>query len=58
MVIENKNKVTLDYEGRFENGEIFDTVKCQSATVYPTCGSFTTVIMTFFSFYFNNFILT
>jgi len=25
MVIENNNKVTLDYEGRFENGDIFDT---------------------------------
>jgi FKBP-type peptidyl-prolyl cis-trans isomerase 2 len=25
MVIETKNKVTLDYEGRFENGDIFDT---------------------------------
>jgi FKBP-type peptidyl-prolyl cis-trans isomerase 2 len=25
MAIENKNKVTLDYEGRFENGEVFDT---------------------------------
>ena len=27
MAIKNKNKVTLDYEGRFENGEIFDTSK-------------------------------
>jgi FKBP-type peptidyl-prolyl cis-trans isomerase 2 len=27
MIIENKSKVTLDYEGRFENGEIFDTSK-------------------------------
>lgn len=27
MAIETKNKVTLDYEGRFENGEIFDTSK-------------------------------
>jgi FKBP-type peptidyl-prolyl cis-trans isomerase SlpA len=25
MAIENNNKVTLDYEGRFENGEVFDT---------------------------------
>jgi FKBP-type peptidyl-prolyl cis-trans isomerase SlpA len=27
MAIEEKNKVTLDYEGRFENGQIFDTSK-------------------------------
>jgi FKBP-type peptidyl-prolyl cis-trans isomerase 2 len=27
MAIENNNKVTLDYEGRFENGEVFDTSK-------------------------------
>ena len=27
MTIINGNKVTLDYEGRFENGEIFDTSK-------------------------------
>jgi len=27
MVIKDKDKVTLDYEGRFENGEIFDTSK-------------------------------
>jgi FKBP-type peptidyl-prolyl cis-trans isomerase 2 len=27
MAIKNGNKVTLDYEGRFENGEIFDTSK-------------------------------
>jgi len=27
MAIKKKNKVTLDYEGRFENGEIFDTSK-------------------------------
>jgi FKBP-type peptidyl-prolyl cis-trans isomerase 2 len=25
MAVENTNKVTLDYEGKFENGEIFDT---------------------------------
>jgi FKBP-type peptidyl-prolyl cis-trans isomerase 2 len=25
MAVENNSKVTLDYEGRFENGEIFDT---------------------------------
>jgi FKBP-type peptidyl-prolyl cis-trans isomerase 2 len=25
MAVETNNKVTLDYEGRFENGEIFDT---------------------------------
>jgi len=27
MAIKKKDKVTLDYEGRFENGEIFDTSK-------------------------------
>jgi peptidylprolyl isomerase len=27
MTITNGDKVTLDYEGRFENGEIFDTSK-------------------------------
>jgi FKBP-type peptidyl-prolyl cis-trans isomerase 2 len=27
MAIENNSKVTLDYEGRFENGEVFDTSK-------------------------------
>jgi FKBP-type peptidyl-prolyl cis-trans isomerase 2 len=27
MAIKEKDKVTLDYEGRFENGEIFDTSK-------------------------------
>ncbi|MEK6827652.1 MAG: peptidylprolyl isomerase [Nanoarchaeota archaeon] len=27
MAIKDKDKVTLDYEGRFENGEIFDTSK-------------------------------
>lgn len=27
MTIANGNKVTLDYEGRFEDGEIFDTSK-------------------------------
>ena len=27
MAIKDKDKITLDYEGRFENGEIFDTSK-------------------------------
>lgn len=27
MTIKDKDKVTLDYEGKFENGEIFDTSK-------------------------------
>ncbi len=27
MAIKDKDKVTLDYEGRFENGEVFDTSK-------------------------------
>lgn len=27
MTIANGNKVTLDYEGRFENGEVFDSSK-------------------------------
>ena len=27
MAIKDKDKVTLDYEGRFEDGEIFDTSK-------------------------------